>query len=138
MTLERKDGMGTAFGLWFRKQPEIDSSKGYNNSDADYFWEDFHNGDWMIIEEKTFKASMSFAQNKIFKKVHNSICSPQYKGFHLLIFEKTDPEDGRMWLDGKEINVCALIKFLQFKLPDSYYSNGYFEKISKGGQDELY
>jgi len=47
----------------------------------------------------------------------HSLCkaSEQFHGFHLLVFENTSPEDGRIWLDKNEISKDDLIAFLQFK-----------------------
>ncbi len=44
-----------------------------------------------------------------------------YRGFHLLQFENTTPNDGKTFLDGKEINRNELIKFLKFEQPFDWY-----------------
>ncbi len=55
-------------------------------------------------------------QNDIFKKVDKACKNTDgYRGFHLLVFEKTNPEDGKMWLDHKLITKDDLINFLMFK-----------------------
>ena len=72
----------------------------------------------MFIEEKRFMAKVGFAQGELFKKVINGmkyIKDNHYKGFHVVIFEKTNPDDGRIWLDRKEVTTEQLLWFLQFK-----------------------
>jgi hypothetical protein len=63
----------------------------------------------------------------MFEKVDKSTMSSYYKGFHLLRFERTSPDDGRSWLDDVEISREQLIDFLRFELPEGHYRS-YFEK----------
>ena len=115
MTRKRNDSHSTEFGLWLREQPAIDSRIGYITSNIDYVWHNFKTGEWMLIEEKRYCAKVGFPQSVLFKLVHHA-CKWQekYRGFHLLVFEKTSPEDGKVWLDKKEISKGELIKFLSF------------------------
>jgi hypothetical protein len=81
----------------------------------------------MLIEEKRYKHLPPKWQMESFKIVDSSISSSYYKGFHLIVFEKTSPDDGRLWLDTEEISKERLIDFLRFELPYVNYRS-YFEK----------
>lgn len=115
MTQQRRDNHSTEFGNWLRLQPEIDSQRGYVATNIDYIWTNYKTGKWMIIEEKRYESQVKFYQEKIFKVLDSvSQSDANYKGMFVLVFEKTSPDDGRIWLDGKEINKDDLLKFLQF------------------------
>jgi hypothetical protein len=118
MTLQRKDNHSTEFGIWLRQQKEIDSSLGYVATNIDFLWKNYKNGLWMFIEEKRYGSQPKEWQRKIFKML-NAICSVnplnKYCGFHLIVFEKTSPDDGKIYLDNNEITRDYLLKFLQFE-----------------------
>jgi len=115
MTKRRYDKHSTEFGLWLREQEEIDSGKGFVATNIDYMWHNYNTGEWMLLEEKRHKKTPEPWQKNLFKKIHKQARNdPQYKGFHLLKFENTSPEDGKMWLDGTLISKTELIAFLQF------------------------
>ena len=40
---------------------------------------------------------------------------PNYCGFHLLQFEKTSPDDGKIYIDGYQVTIEQLIQFLKFE-----------------------
>ena len=118
MTKQRKDTHSTEFGLWLRKQPQIDSLLGYASTNIDYIWYDYKKFKWMILEEKRYMGDISYSQGKIFELIKKNIRDDiNYMGFHVIMFKKTNPEDGKIWLDGKEIDKIELIEFLQFKKP---------------------
>lgn len=111
------------FGLWLRKQKEIDSTNRYNyggyftGTNIDYFWRDYKTKDFMFIEEKRYKSKVTYAQRESFVFLDNVLqCHPKYHGFHILQFENTSPEDGKIFLDHKEITKEELIKFLRFEM----------------------
>lgn len=115
MTKKRFDNCSTQLGIWLREQKEIDSSLGYIATNIDYVWRNYKTGKWMLIEEKRFMSSVKKWQQEIFNLL--TWCSkhhPKFCGFHIIQFEKTSPEDGRIFLDGKEINKHDLIEFLKF------------------------
>jgi hypothetical protein len=115
MTQTRRDNHSTEFGNWLRVQDEIDSKRGFVATNVDYIWKNYKTGKWMIIEEKRYKAEVKFYQRKIFDTLDAvSQNDPHYKGMFILVFENASPDDGRIWLDGKEITKTDLIKFLQF------------------------
>ena len=116
MTAKRKDEHSTEFGLWLRAQPEIDSKLGFVATNIDFLWRNYKTGDWMLIEEKRYMSKPKFPQTELFTlidwcaKLH-----PKYRGFHIVQFEKTSPDDGAIYLDDKEITREQLISFLMFK-----------------------
>ena len=116
MTRRRYDEHSTEFGVWLRQQKELDSKIGYIATNIDYLWTNYRNGLWMLIEEKRYGRQIDFPQTEMFALIDNACKSdPNYKGFHSLVFEKTTPEDGRMYLDRKQISKRELIDFLKFK-----------------------
>lgn len=117
MTKQRNDNHSTEFGLWLRNQPEIDSKDGYLATNIDYMWRNYKTGKWMLIEEKRYNSEIKFWQHKMFVILHK-LCrlDKNFKGFHLIVFESTSPDDGKIFLDKKEINRDILIKFLRFEL----------------------
>lgn len=118
MTRRRNDSHSTEFGLWLREQKDISSSKGFIATNIDYLWENYKTGQWMIIEEKRYMSDLTFPQREQFKKLHNKIekiGDNSYKGIHLLQFENTTPEDGKIYFDRKEITKDQLIDILMFK-----------------------
>lgn len=119
MTRKRNDTHSTEFGIWLRDQKEIDSSAGYVASNIDYIWENYKTKDWMLIEEKRFMTNCPYSQKMQFKKIAEKLKmlnDKTYHGFHLLQFENTNPDDGKIFLDGKEITKDLLLKFLRFEL----------------------
>lgn len=123
MTQLRRDEHGTEFSNWLRVQPEIDSSKGYVATNIDYVWSDYKRNLWMLIEEKRYGYHPSFYQKRLFSHIDRLVKTDiNYKGFHVLIFERTNPDDGRIYLDDKIITHDDLIEFLQFKKPAAWYS----------------
>jgi hypothetical protein len=116
MTRQRNDEHSTEFGLWLRRQRDISSELGFVATNLDYIWENYKTGDWMLLEEKRHGSQPTFSQRKLFTKIHGACkADPQYHGIHLLVFENTSPEDGKMWLDNKVITVDELLAFLQFE-----------------------
>ena len=130
MTRQRNDSHSTEFGLWLRKQDCIGSKRtttksnqAFVASNLDYLWEDYISGQWIIIEEKRYNSKLTFPQERQFKKLNDAIGCELFRGFFILTFEKTNPEDGRIFLRsihcGQKQNVTItkeeLFLFLQFK-----------------------
>lgn len=120
-TQRRRDKHSTEFGLWLRDQKEINSYLGYNTSNVDFMWMNERMQQWLFIEEKRSLAKLPPAQRRIFEKLDQSISGSGYLGLHILIFERTNPDDGRMILDGREIYRDELIEFLMFEKPLHWY-----------------
>jgi hypothetical protein len=118
MTQKRWDEHSTEFGLWLRERKEIDSSLGYVATNVDYMWRNYKTGKWMLIEEKRFMAKVKRWQQEMFKLL--TWCAkhhPRFRGFHVIQFEKTSPQDGKIFLDGTEISEHDLIEFLKMERP---------------------
>ena len=128
MTRKRIDDHGTQFGDWIRKQPEVDSAFGYTATDLDYVWRNHKNKNWMIIEEKRKMATMRKAQCKSHSFLNN-VCknNANYFGFHLLQFEETSPQDGRIYWNTHEVTRDEFI----YKLEMIDKEPGYFELAAK-------
>jgi hypothetical protein len=72
----------------------------------------------MLIEEKRYMSKCPFSQKGQFRRLAKKLkflADENYCGFHLIQFEKTSPEDGRIYLDHKEITKDQLISFLRFE-----------------------
>ncbi len=116
MTQQRRDNHSTEFGLWLRNQSSIDSSFGYVATNIDYFWENWKTGKWMLIEEKRYLSDVKFYQQRIFKILDECAKGQQgYQGFHILKFENSSPDDGKIYLDDREITKEELLEFLEMK-----------------------
>lgn len=119
MTTKRRDNHSTEFGLWLREQNEIDSKYGYLATNIDYMWKNYKTLQWMLIEEKRYYAKVRPWQQNMFYTISKSIVDSNYYGFHILQFEKTSPEDGRIYLNYQEITKIQLVEFLKF----NYFNN---------------
>ena len=121
MTIERNDNASTEFGLWIRKQKDVDSYKGFRAYNIDFVWwfkkgYDKEPTAWMLLEEKRYNSKLRPDQHLTYEWLHKKISKLKdktYKGFHLIQFEKTNPEDGKIFLNKKEINKVELIEFLK-------------------------
>lgn len=124
MTQQRRDNHSTEFGIWLRQQPEIDSAAGYTTTNVDYCWMNYLTGEWMYCEEKRYGRVPAWTQTKLFETIDRACRSDDhYRGFHLLVFQNTSPDDGGIWLDGKHIDRDDLIQFLQFTKPLDWYAS---------------
>lgn len=124
MTRKRDDDHSTEFGLWLRDQEEIDSNLGFVTSNIDYAWRNYETGAWMLLEEKRYRSETKEWQRRVFSVLDKSIIDEKYRGFYLLTFEKTNPNDGWMSLgklegiifpDIRKITVDELIRFLKME-----------------------
>jgi len=116
MTQQRRDNHSTEFGLWLRKQEKIDSRKyGFVTTNIDYVWKNYRTGKYMFIEEKRYMSDVRFYQKNIFNEIDRACKNDEnYCGFYVLKFEKTNPDDGKIYLNDIEITKEDLFKFLQF------------------------
>ena len=121
MTRHRNDDHSTAFGLWLRDQPELDSKEeGLDINDIDYAVFNYLTGTLLLIEEKRFGSTVTYAQRDSFNLIHQMLKfaaesgqkfrtakgarSIQYLGFHTVTFSHSGPNDSE-WItwDGKII-----------------------------------
>ena len=119
MTIKRSDSHSTEFGLWLREQPEIDSALGYIATNIDFMWRNYKSKLWMLIEEKRYMSKVKRWQMQMFKLI-DVFCSADknYRGFHILTFENSNPDDGKIYLDGTGITKRELLDFLRFTKRD--------------------
>ncbi|MCK4818212.1 hypothetical protein KA005_20750 [bacterium] len=124
MTSKRRDEKGTEYGDWIRTPTELPSTH-YWNTNIDYLWYQKASGLWMLKEEKRFGWLPKNWQVELFKLI-DAACrkDENYRGFHVIVFEKTNPDDGYIWLDGRyDISPAELIEFLQFKSREECYES---------------
>jgi hypothetical protein len=119
MTRKRNDQHSTEFGLWIREQKELDSHIGYRNYNLDIIWwfkkswSSTEPENWMLIEEKRNMAKIEGDQRQTFFWLHKKILKLNdntYRGFYVLQFENTNPDDGRIFIHKREINCTTTIK----------------------------
>lgn len=116
MTRDRTYEGSTEFSIWIRNQPELDSQYGYRAYDTDYIWWNSYSNKFMFIEEKRYGWDIIKAgPHTIFSRI-NKLCAKDnlYRGYHLICFENTNPDDGRIQLNYQDITKEDLIKFFQF------------------------
>jgi hypothetical protein len=119
MTQQRviNDGKDTDFSAWLRRQPEIDSQKGFITTDIDYLWKNYKTGEWMILEEKTHGNIVPRWQGEFLQAVDNlGVNDGKFKGTYLVRFENTDPDNGRIMVNKKLLSRSEFISFLRFEL----------------------
>ena len=115
----RKELTGTrdlTFSGWIRKSLP-DSSLGFCASDLDFILWNWKTKKIMLLEIKTRNAKMRKFQSIMFSLLHKWISKGidrgwKYEGFYLIQFEKTSFEDGKCFLNYKEISEADLIKKL--------------------------
>ena len=116
MTRPRYDKHSTEFGLWLRKQREIDSRYGFVASNLDYIWQNYKTKQWMLIEEKRYLSNPTWSQMRLFEFLIEKIkYDPKFYGFFLIQFERSSPDDGNVYINYKQITKKILIEFLKFE-----------------------
>lgn len=131
MTRPRHDSHSTEFGLWLRDQDALDSKRSkFVATNLDYIWENYGSGLWMLIEEKRYGAPLTWSQSRQFERLDDlcSMIDRKYKGFHVVRFACTSPEDGAIWIDHEQVERDYLVSFLRFELPAERYLS-YFKKV---------
>ena len=108
----------TPFSDWLREQVEIDSSLGYVTTNVDFLWSNYKTGRWMLVEEKRYGGHPSYSQREQFRMLDNALKdAPGYGGLWILTFDRTTPDDGKIWLykldeAGSEIDKDTLVALL--------------------------
>ncbi len=106
MTRQRNDNHSTEFGLWLRRQKDINSSR-YDAQNLDFVWFAYRSGWILLLEEKRYNSKQSFSQKDTHNIIHQmlELASGRifdtvkgrrrisYKGYFLIQFEKTNPDD---------------------------------------------
>ena len=126
MTKQSTYTEATQFSAWLRKQSAIDSRLGYIATDIDYIWENYNTNLFILLEEKRKMHKMTWSQEQQFKKMDYRLRhSKYYQGFYLIQFENTNPDDGKIFWNNKEISKTELIQNLKFK--DINIETSYFK-----------
>lgn len=104
------------FSGWVRNKLP-DSSTGYSASDLDFILWNWNTKKVMLLEIKTRNSYPKYGQKMMWKNINrwiiNGIDSDwTYLGFHLIQFENSFFDNGKCFLDGKEITEKELITFL--------------------------
>jgi hypothetical protein len=108
----------TPFSDWLREQARIDSSLGYVTTNVDFLWSNHKTGRWIFLEEKRHGGRPSWSQARQFRELDAVVKdAPGYGGFWILRFERTTPDDGKIWLArlddaDAEIEKSSLLAFL--------------------------
>lgn len=78
----------------------------------------------MLLEEKRHRWMPKSYQISMYR-VLDAACAgaKDYRGFHILVFENTTPDDGWIYLDGRHIVRRELISFLQFEQTPEFYQS---------------
>ena len=106
MTRQRNDEHSTELGLWLRadvQESTIGSRLGYRATNIDYVWDNYKTGHFFHLEEKRYMARPTPAQLDVFLRENDKFKEdPKYHGFYIIRFEKTDPDDGKLFLSRVE------------------------------------
>lgn len=116
MTRKRYDEHGTEFSNWLREQTDLDSSLGYVATNLDYIWYNYKTDAWMLLEEKRYGGLLKLYQKQLFNRL-DKLCRQDkaYRGFHIIVFQNTNPDDGETWIDGENATKEDLLDFLRFR-----------------------
>lgn len=117
---EKTNNRSLKFSKWIREYLP-DSKTGFCVGNQDWIFFDYKNNKLMFCEEKTHMAKISTWFRLLIKNIiHPALldyCKKKqidYRGYHLIQFEQESPDDGKIYLDYREINKQELIDFLSF------------------------
>lgn len=105
------------FSQWIREKLP-DSQTGFSASDLDFVLWNWKTRKVMLLEVKTRMSYPRTGQKMMWENIHKWIKNGvdggwQYLGFHLVQFENDESfENGKCYLDNKEISEADLITFL--------------------------
>ena len=120
MTRQEMTGIRSLdFSKWVREKLP-DSSTGFSASDLDFILWNWKTKKVLLLEIKTRLSTCRKGQKMMWQNINKWIKKGidkdwNYLGFHLITFEKTDFEDGKVFLDNKEIQEKDLILFLSLE-----------------------
>lgn len=121
--MTRQEQSGTRdlqFSGWIRHNLP-DSGKGYLVTDIDFNIFNYKTKDRMLIEVKQHGSQMQTWQRREYEDLARWIgqgCEKDgwhWHGAHVIVFEGTNCQDGKIFLDGKAVTEAELIKFLSFQ-----------------------
>ena len=121
----------TPFSDWLRSPDQdklIGSHLGYWASDMDFIWYDSNLAQIMLIEEKCRRAVRTEAQRELQSILDQALkfSCPRlkfrgrhvflvYRGYYVVQFENTTPDNGRIWINGGLVSREGLIALLRFE-----------------------
>lgn len=107
-----------AFSGWIHEHLP-DSCTGFCVANLDWLFWNYKTRRLLLAEEKMHGAELRTWFARFMYEVMDpalKLYAPQnhidYRGFHKIIFENTSPDDGKIYLDGKEISADDLRTFL--------------------------
>jgi hypothetical protein len=109
------------FSIWV-KENLPDSYEGFRVSDLDFILANINTKKIMLLEQKNYVGRSRKWQKELFSYVDKWISSGirnenpdwEYLGFHMVVFEKTFPENGQIWFDGILVTKQELTNKLSF------------------------
>ena len=109
------------FSGWIRNKLPA-SNTGFCVTNQDWVLWNWQERKLMFVEEKTHNGKLASWFHKLIKEVLHPAISKfakeseiDYRGYHLIQFENEGPEDGKIFLDYREIAEQELIDFLSMK-----------------------
>lgn len=104
------------FNNWIRNNLP-DSNTGFSASDLDFILWNWKTKKVIMLELKSRNSYPRKGQKMMWHKINNWMIKGvdddwTYLGFHLIVFENTSFEDGKCFLNNKEISEIELINFL--------------------------
>ena len=116
------------FSRWIREELP-DSMTGYMVGNQDWMFWNWKTRQLMLAEEKTHFAEIApWMKNLIKMVIHPALkryckhIGVDYRGYHLIQFEKTDPETGRILFDRIEITKEELKQILSFDVYPPFHN----------------
>lgn len=108
------------FNDWMREKCP-DSNTGFICTDLDFLISHFKKKKFMLLEVKTNMGKLSDSQRQTYVWLHKTINHSrnkeyEYCGIHLIQFEKFCFDDGKCFLDRKEISESDLVLFLSMSV----------------------
>lgn len=106
------------FSNWVRANLP-DSDTGFMVSDLDFILQNYKTKKVMLLEIKTRKSDLKTWQKKLFKNIHNWVLKGidkdwEYLGFHVIQFENTNFNDGKVYFDYAQVSEKSIKKALSF------------------------
>lgn len=121
---EQTGNRDLAFSHWLRSNLR-DSAAGLTITDIDFVLFDYKRKRLMLLEVKTSRAEVPYAQQQIYQLLHRAllIAAPvmklNYHGYHVLVMSNTAPDNSEtIYVDGKRFSTMQLTRFLNMEAND--------------------
>lgn len=138
MTRRRYDDGDTPYGAWLRtRHQERIGSHRFSAQNADYFWHEYRESWFIVMEEKRYGAKQTLAQQdthgivvQLLEMASGSVVrtmrgprAVEFRGYYLIVFDRTNPEDGGLSINGIRASKADLLCLL-----DTGRFNGHHRK----------